>query len=133
LTCALYASARGQASHPSSGACGLSSGQMSLSTTIFESSRCRLNIEATRVAKYLSIWSWRPFLFFPFPSWFSHLPLRNLKALQFLSLFSWLLFVLFVIIYKIEIVFQFHPVHFFLSFKFGPHSFDCCLFCLRSF
>jgi hypothetical protein len=34
---------------------GLSSGQALLSTTIFESSRCRLNVEAMRVAKDHSV------------------------------------------------------------------------------
>jgi hypothetical protein len=41
---------------------------------------------------------------------------------------------LFLISYKITIVFQFHPPFiFFLSFKFSSSSFDCYLFCLRSF
>ena len=44
-----------------------------------------------------------------------------------------ILIFLFLISYKITIVFQFHPPFiFFLSFKFSS-SFDCYLFCLRSF
>ena len=41
-----------------------------------------------------------------------------------------LLFSLCWIIYKIIFSFQFHPLSFFLSFKFDSHSFDCyCFVC----
>jgi len=47
------------------------------------------------------------------------------------SSFFLLIIVLFGIIYKTRILFNFIPFQFFLSFKFSPHSFDCYLFCLR--
>jgi hypothetical protein len=56
-----------------------------------------------------------------------------LLFLRILSLFFLLMFVLFRIIYRIEIIFNIISLQYFLLFKFGSHSFYCYFFYLRYF
>jgi hypothetical protein len=111
--------------------------QISHSTKVFELPWHPLHDEVARVANDYLVWRWWFFLFF-FLS-FCVYPFKiskesfNLLFLRILSLFFLLMFVLFRIIYRIEIIFNIISLQYFLLFKFGSHSFYCYFFYLRYF
>jgi hypothetical protein len=85
-------------------------------------SRRPLRDEAMCAPNTALVWHQWPFLFFFFF-------FLNIWSLSFL-----LLFLFFLIIYKIRLFFfNFTPLLFFLSFKFGLYFYDCYLFYLGSF
>jgi hypothetical protein len=103
----------------------------------FELSRHPYRAEMTCVAYNHLIWRWQTF--FSLSSLiFAHFPLKfqssssiRIIYLEWFGPFFLLVIVLFGIIYKNRILFNFIPLQFFLSFTFSPHSFYCHLFCLR--
>ena len=97
--------------------------------------------EAAGVVDSCLVWCRQAFLFLFLPLLsliFACAPLKfqSMPLICYFSRFGsysliWLLFVLFGIIYKIGILWQFHSPSFFSSFKFCPYSFNCYFFYLR--
>jgi hypothetical protein len=94
---------------------------------VFERSWHSLPDKVTRVLSFTAVWHWRSYLFhlssISFQLNFHANPLKikkrafNLLVLQIWSIFFLLWFFLFLIIYKIGMPFQFHPLIFFFKFR----------------
>ena len=87
------------------------------------------------------VWHLLAFFFFFFlcPPQFPYVTLQNFKSsLKFSFSFRFYPFLLinifiFEMVYRIGIAFSISSTFNFLSIKFGPHYFDCCLFVLYDF
>jgi hypothetical protein len=125
----MYMSSCGQLSHPSRAACEVIRWLNTLFMAVLEISWHLLRDKATHVAKGRVVW--RQWSFFPLLFDFHVNPFNtskqpfNLLFLQIWSIFFLLLFILFGIIYKIRIFFQFHHFSIFFIFQIWPHSFKC--------